>query len=137
MTATLTARTLSPVDFIEHHIARGDLSPAARTMDPAEVARQFNEANALEPGDVDYMTLPAMPTAAWAERMATAGREAYMSAEPCAPMRSKVFADFIDTTGAELNEQRTDQAIAAYIRGYRDQMNKITARLLANLEPLN
>lgn len=134
MTATLIPHTIGAAKFIEHHIGRGNLAPAARTMDPVATARQFNEANALEPGDTDYMRLPSL---AWSRRMIAAGRAAYMNAEPCAPMRSRYFADFLENTGAKPDGPSADQAIADYVQGYRDQMDKVTARLVADLEPLN
>ena len=48
-------RKASTADIIERMIQDGDLSPAARNMDPEDVAYQYNESNALEPGDADYL----------------------------------------------------------------------------------
>lgn len=44
--------------WIEGHIAAGRLAPAAREMDPADAARQHNEANALDPDRPDYLYAP-------------------------------------------------------------------------------
>ena len=48
-------RHANPADIIEQLIQRGELSPAARNMDPEEVAFQYNESNALDEGDPDYL----------------------------------------------------------------------------------
>lgn len=42
-------------DLVKHMIRLGELSPGARGMSLEDVARQYNEANALEPGDGDYL----------------------------------------------------------------------------------
>ena len=52
MTATICDR------WIERQIAAGRLSPGARGMNPADAAAQYNEANALSPGDPGYLVAP-------------------------------------------------------------------------------
>lgn len=44
--------------WTERHIAAGVLSPGARSMTPQAAAEQYNAANALEPGDPDYLVAP-------------------------------------------------------------------------------
>ncbi|PZU04666.1 MAG: hypothetical protein DI630_00690 [Gordonia sp. (in: high G+C Gram-positive bacteria)] len=44
--------------WTERQIAAGRLSPGARAMTPADAAEQYNAANALEPGDRDYLVAP-------------------------------------------------------------------------------
>lgn len=44
--------------FIEAQIAAGNFAPAARTADLSRTIEQYNEANALDPSDADYMVHP-------------------------------------------------------------------------------
>ena len=44
--------------WTERQIAAGILSPGARGMTPAAAAAQYNEVNALEPGDPGYLEAP-------------------------------------------------------------------------------
>lgn len=45
-------------EFIEHHIAAGNFSPAARTREPFDVVDEYNEVNALDREDEDWMEYP-------------------------------------------------------------------------------
>ncbi|MGP9623537.1 hypothetical protein ACT3S7_11270 [Corynebacterium sp. AOP34-AQ2-28] len=47
-------------EMISDMIFRGQLSPAAEDMDPAEVIEQYNELNALTPDDADYLIDPEL-----------------------------------------------------------------------------
>ncbi|WP_312980580.1 hypothetical protein [Corynebacterium sp.] len=47
-------------EMISDMIFRGELSPAAAEMDPAEVIEQYNEVNALTPDDDDYLIDPEL-----------------------------------------------------------------------------
>ena len=44
--------------WTERQIAARILSPGARGMTPQAAAEQYNAANALEPGDADYLVAP-------------------------------------------------------------------------------
>lgn len=48
----------TPASWTERQIAAGVLSPGARGMTPQAAADQYNAANALEPGDRDYLVAP-------------------------------------------------------------------------------
>lgn len=50
-------------EMISDMIFRGELSPAAAEMDPADVVEQYNQANALTPGDDDYLVDPELQAA--------------------------------------------------------------------------
>lgn len=47
-------------EMISDMIFRGELSPAAADMDPAEAIAQYNQANALTPADDDYLVDPEL-----------------------------------------------------------------------------
>lgn len=47
--------------WTERQIATRKLSPGARGMTPAAAAEQYNAANALEPGDPEYLVAPPEP----------------------------------------------------------------------------
>ena len=44
--------------WIERQITAGRLAPGARGMTREDAARQFNDANALDPADPDYLYTP-------------------------------------------------------------------------------
>lgn len=46
--------------WTERLIAARILSPGARSMTPEAAAEQYNAANALEPGDPDYLVAPVV-----------------------------------------------------------------------------
>ena len=47
-------------DMIDDMIVRGELSPAAADMDPAEVIEAYNQASGLTPDDPDYLVDPEL-----------------------------------------------------------------------------
>jgi hypothetical protein len=47
-------------EMISDMIFRGELSPSAAEMDPAQVIEQYNEANALTPADDGYLVDPEL-----------------------------------------------------------------------------
>lgn len=60
----MTERTPAEHEFIEENIAARRFSPAARTMPVQETLDQYNEANALEPGDEEFLVHPDLELSA-------------------------------------------------------------------------
>lgn len=58
--------------WTERQIAARKLSPGARSMTPEAAAEQYNAANALEPGDPDYLVAPILRQAPAASGRTTA-----------------------------------------------------------------
>lgn len=54
----MTPHTAAEREFIEENIAARRFSPAAREMALQETLDQYNAANALEPGDEDFLVHP-------------------------------------------------------------------------------
>ena len=59
--------------WIERLIRRGALAPGARGMSREEAARQFNDANALDPADPDYLYTPGQAQATARDALAVIG----------------------------------------------------------------
>lgn len=54
----MTEHTPAEREFIEENINARRFSPAARTMPVQKTLDQYNEANALEPGDEEFLVHP-------------------------------------------------------------------------------
>ncbi|GAA1085155.1 hypothetical protein [Tsukamurella spumae] len=61
--------------WIERQIHRGALAPGARGMSRDEAAAQYNEANALNPTDDDYLYTPGQAQVVARDALATIGIE--------------------------------------------------------------
>ncbi|MEP9391109.1 hypothetical protein ABLE94_02470 [Gordonia sp. VNK1] len=57
--------------WIERQITRGHLAPGARELSREDAAAQYNEANALEPTDPDFLYTPGQAQAVARDALAT------------------------------------------------------------------
>lgn len=69
----MTATICDP--WIERLIAAGQLAPGARGLTRADAAAQYNEVNALDPSDDDYLYAPDQASVAARDVLALVGIE--------------------------------------------------------------
>ena len=69
----MTATICDP--WIERLIASGHLAPGARNLTRDKAAHQYNQANALDPTDADYLYTPGQAAAAARDALAVIGIE--------------------------------------------------------------